>query len=580
MGKFMSKVLIFLIILISGAGHAQSPITFLSKTIDSLRRPLQKVGIPLIADMDNDGQKEVITAVLDYKGTLNPPLLLYIIKNDGSIFTNFPKGYNELLFDFACGDVDGDGFKDIVLRFTYSIDVIDRFGNSLPGFPVSYNENEYVLPRFVSLYDLDNDGKLEIITSRFGEVTTFNFDGTTKSGWPRNIAGRAQYNPAIGDIDGDGFGELIFTSFKFVNQIIDSASVIIFKSNGELFSTDWPKYFPKPLLSWSSSPSLYINKNYPDSTFFTIVLDSAVSTGQTYTSHRLLKFNSNGNILSSRSYFASHDFGTLVMGDINKNGNIEFATGTQQHLSNLSAFNSNLERFSGWPQPGGGEHYATVAIGKLTFGNNLNILSNSWDAKPIGFGKIYAYNLEGDQLPWSPLRPWGIVKAISLADLNNDGSVELISVTSQTNAEFNLNIWTFPGIPFIHEDFPWPQYGHDRYRTNQYGFIPPDEPVGIQPMNTNVPDRFSLHQNFPNPFNPATSIKFDIAKKGNVKLVVFDMLGRELSTLIDESLNPGTYQVSFDARLHGQGSGLSSGIYFCCLQSEDYVYTMKMNLIK
>ncbi|MBK8982036.1 MAG: T9SS type A sorting domain-containing protein [Ignavibacteria bacterium] len=86
--------------------------------------------------------------------------------------------------------------------------------------------------------------------------------------------------------------------------------------------------------------------------------------------------------------------------------------------------------------------------------------------------------------------------------------------------------------------------------------------------------QLTIYQNFPNPFNPATSIKFDIAKRGNVRLVVFDILGRELSTLINESLNPGTYQVSFD------GSGLSSGIYFCRLQSGDYINTMKMNLMK
>jgi len=541
--------------------------------LDTVRWPFQKAGIPLIADLDKNGQKEIITVALDYNGVLNPALLLHIIKSDGTNYPNFPIGYNELLFDMACGDVNGDGFLDIVLRFTYSIDVIDRFGNRLPGFPVSYIENEFVLPRFVSLYDLDNDGKLEIITGRFEEVTVFNFDGTIKSGWPKKIVGRAQYNPAIGDIDGDGNGELIFTSFKFVNQIVDSASVTIFNNNGELFSAHWPMYFPKPYLSWSSSPSLFINKNNTDSTFFTIVLDSAVSTGQTYTSHRLLKFNINGNILSSRSYFASHDYGTLVMGDINQSGNIEFATGTQQHLSNLSVFNSNLERFSGWPQPGGGEHYATVAIGKLAVGNNLNIISNTWEAIPDGFGNIYTYKEDGEQLSWSPLKPYGIVRAVSVSDLDNNGSVELIA-TTLSNQGFYLYAWTFPGIPFTHEDFPWPMYGHDRYRTNQHGYIPPDEPVGIQPMNTNVPAAYTLYQNFPNPFNPATSIKFDIAKRGNVRLVVFDILGRELSTLINESLNPGTYQVSFD------GSGLSSGIYFCRLQSGNYINTMKMNLMK
>ena len=101
-----------------------------------------------------------------------------------------------------------------------------------------------------------------------------------------------------------------------------------------------------------------------------------------------------------------------------------------------------------------------------------------------------------------------------------------------------------------------------------------DSIVNVSTLSTNVPASFNIYQNFPNPFNPVTGIKFDIAKRGNVRLIVFDMLGRELSTLMNESLDPGTYQVSFD------GSGLSSGIYFCRLQSENITNTMKMNLIK
>ena len=126
----------------------------------------------------------------------------------------------------------------------------------------------------------------------------------------------------------------------------------------------------------------------------------------------------------------------------------------------------------------------------------------------------------------------------------------------------------------MNPDFPWPQYGHDRYRTNQYGFIPPDEPVGIQPTSTNVPDKFSLSQNYPNPFNPATTIKFDIRTPAFTKLSVFDVLGREIQTLVNEELKIGSYSLVFD------GSEYNSGVYFYRLASGDFVETKRMLLIK
>jgi hypothetical protein len=546
--------------------------------LDEVRRPFQKAGIPLITDIDRNGQKEIIFVALDYEGLANPPLYLYVLNNDGTNFANFPKGYNELIHDVASGDVNGDGFMEIVLRMAFSFDVIDRFGNSLPGFPVSYSDGDINPRKFISLYDLDLNGKLEIIVSKTNEVTVYNHDGSLRAGWPKYIPGRARYNPAIGDINADGYAEIISTSVRDVNQFLDSGAVHIFKHDGEIYSNNFPIFFDSLYYSWSSSPSLFIHPNDPSLSFFTVVLDKFSTQGSEL--HKFLKLDFQGNKLFTKYYSAYMDYGTLVMGDANRNDEIDFATGTQ-YGTTFSAFDKSLNRFIGWPNYGQGEHWATGMIGKLTFGNNLSVVTNTWDAfNPSGYGYIYAYAPSGENLPWSPLRPEGLVNAISLADLNNDGSVELIATSTRTGNETFLHVWTFPGIPFTHEDFPWPQYGHDRYRTNQHGFIPPDEPVGIQPINTNVPAAFNLYQNFPNPFNPATSIKFDIAKKGNVKLVVFDLLGRELSTLINESLNPGTYQVSFDARLHGQGSGLSSGIYFCRLQSEDYVYTMKMNLIK
>ena len=269
------------------------------------------------------------------------------------------------------------------------------------------------------------------------------------------------------------------------------------------------------------------------------------------------------------------DYGTLVMGDIDRNDEMDFATGTQYGIT-FSAFDNLLNRYPGsWPNSGQGEHWATGVIGKIQFGNNLNILTNTWDAfNPNGYGNIFAYTSNGINLPWSPLRPEGLVNGISFADLNNDGSVELIATSTRTSTETFLHVWTFPGIPFTHEDFPWPQYGHDRYRTNQYGFIPPDEPVGIQPISTNVPDKFSLHQNYPNPFNPATTIKFDIRTAAFTKLTVFDVLGREIQTLVNEELKTGSYSLVFD------GSEYNSGVYFCRLTSGDFTETKRMLLIK
>lgn len=97
--------------------------------------------------------------------------------------------------------------------------------------------------------------------------------------------------------------------------------------------------------------------------------------------------------------------------------------------------------------------------------------------------------------------------------------------------------------------------------------------TSISNLNS-LPGNFVLHQNFPNPFNPVTNIKFEIAESGYVKLAVFDILGKEISEPVSEKLNAGTYRVTFD------GSSLSSGVYYYKLTTGDYSETMKMSLIR
>lgn len=98
--------------------------------------------------------------------------------------------------------------------------------------------------------------------------------------------------------------------------------------------------------------------------------------------------------------------------------------------------------------------------------------------------------------------------------------------------------------------------------------------VGIHNLSSEIPEQFLLSQNFPNPFNPTTNIKFDIPKKSFVKLVIYNSLGKEVATLVNEELNSGSYQTDWDA------SEYPSGVYFYRLQTEDFVQTKSMLLLK
>jgi len=89
-----------------------------------------------------------------------------------------------------------------------------------------------------------------------------------------------------------------------------------------------------------------------------------------------------------------------------------------------------------------------------------------------------------------------------------------------------------------------------------------------------IPAEYNLHQNYPNPFNPTTKITFDVPKSTYTKLVIFDMLGREIATLVNEQLNAGSYEVSWLA------GSYPSGVYFYKLVTDNFVNIKKMLLMK
>lgn len=93
-------------------------------------------------------------------------------------------------------------------------------------------------------------------------------------------------------------------------------------------------------------------------------------------------------------------------------------------------------------------------------------------------------------------------------------------------------------------------------------------------LEIKLPDQYSLEQNYPNPFNASTTINYSLPYPGNVKLDIYDILGRKVETLIEKQQQAGYHHVIWNAK------DISTGMYFYKLQAGDYIETKKMVLLK
>ncbi|HEY5122392.1 MAG TPA: T9SS type A sorting domain-containing protein, partial [Ignavibacteria bacterium] len=153
-------------------------------------------------------------------------------------------------------------------------------------------------------------------------------------------------------------------------------------------------------------------------------------------------------------------------------------------------------------------------------------------------------------------------------------------------SKINPGLSSYPFVPYINKLYISGNYIYAATDKQSVWRRPLSDFVGIKIISSEVPNKFSLSQNYPNPFNPVTKIKFTVANgfpiktfgndKGGVfvTLKVFDILGREVATLVNEQLAPGTYEVEWNA------SQFSSGVYFYQFNAENYIATKKLILLK
>jgi len=266
-----------------------------------------------------------------------------------------------------------------------------------------------------------------------------------------------------------------------------------------------------------------------------------VNTG-TSNDFRLIKYDYSGNLLWQRFYdFGGSEFGKLV--NIDSQSNII-----------ITGFGNLPGVFSGWLTA------KVDASGNLLWYNRFK-LNPSWEEY------IY-FTLIGPQDEIYVTGNVGVnsggttYQGLETLRYNSDGSNPWI-------AEINQYAGIGKGLT-LGNDLSLYAVGQFYYSVIKYS---QNMPTGTEQISV-APDKFNLEQNYPNPFNPNTVISYQLPVTSKVLLNVYDIMGNEVATLVNEVKSPGNYQVSFNA------SSLSSGTYFYKLTTDSFIETKKMMLLK
>jgi len=267
------------------------------------------------------------------------------------------------------------------------------------------------------------------------------------------------------------------------------------------------------------------------------------------------------------------------------NNSTAFACGNT-YSSYYFNFNSQI-----WRTTDGGMNWCTVYSGAASsFGTFI------YAVQCINRSTVYACGNEGDEMTnnfysssdagstWHFEHTPGLFKTLCFVDQNNGwfaGPLGILYYTSDGGASFapqqSLVKTDINKVEMVDRNTGW-------VVGNGGVILKYSNVIGNKNMQSGIPKDFELYQNYPNPFNPSTNIKFSIApplglplsggEAEGVRLTVYNILGRETITLVKKSMQPGTYEVKWDA------SKYPSGVYFYKLETSGFVQTKKMILMK
>ena len=268
--------------------------------------------------------------------------------------------------------------------------------------------------------------------------------------------------------------------------------------------------------------------------------------------------STNGGLNWARSKFESTDIEDICFIDINT-GFIGKGTGLYRTTNGGMNWTQSSSNQTGAIQFIGNTGYASTRTNNAYFLLKTTNSGISWQQYQIAGGLYKELYFANDQTGW-------IIAGNSIRKTTN-GGVNWSIQTTGSNSIYGIK------LHFIDENLGWcvGMYG-GIMRTTTGG-------IGIQPINSTIPNGYELFQNYPNPFNPMTKLKFSIplsveTTRRVVSLRIYDVLGKEIAVLVNENLKPGIYEIEWDA------SNIPSGVYFYSLITSEFTQTKKMVVLK
>jgi hypothetical protein len=476
------------------------------------------------ADLDGDGDMDLVTANINSHN-------ISILKNNGDgTFTtkvDYPTGNNP---DAAIVvDVDGDGDIDVVSS-NFSPNTISVFKNNGDGtFAVKVDYATGTSPYSITSADLDGDGDIDIVTGNAisPSISVLKNNGNGSFTAPVNYTtGFLGSNSiAAADIDNDG-------DIDIITAHSSTRDISILKNSGTgVFDPS------TPYGTGTNSYSVIAVDIDGDADIDVVLADYDLNTVS------VLKNTNGGTFSGKTNYGTGNKPRSVTFADLDGDGDLDLAA--------ANFLDDNISVFSNITAP-------VLPVELVSFSASVTLFNTALKWKTATEVNNYGFEIQrtidNGQLK-IPARPAGGDNWNTVGFVEGNG-------TTNTPKEYSF---TDKGL----------QAGKYSYRLKQIDrdgkFEYSNE---VEVTVADAPKEFALEQNYPNPFNPVTMINYQLPMNNHVILKVYDALGREVATLVNEMKKAGSYSAEFDA------SKLASGIYFYRLQAGEFVETKKMLLMK